>query len=289
MEKLKETIINYHNEVLEKTGYFLSGNKTPSDVDKLIIFAVLHYLIKSYRLFKGINLLCKNNLEQEAEILLRSLFEAYLLEEYVADKPNDITRAEDCAIRAHIADKKQLDEMSSLGMHEETLAIIKEEEKGEFKKLLDEVNEVRNLNFEEAMRRVRKKHPEWEGFSDAQIANRKKLEVKELVDILNKKYENKQDNTKNLIKKHYAVLTRDCSKSVHCNDLNYNVDRNDRGEWELFLESKSTMRELILLTSANIFIRIMEIADELLGFGKKDLVKDLYSKHRRYSDLKQDE
>ena len=284
------TVIELHDEVLEKAGCFLSSNKTPSKLDKLIIFALLHYLIKSYRLFKGVNLLCKNNLEQEAKILLRSLFEAYLLEEYIFDNPNDITKVEDSVIRAHIADKKQLDEMDSLGMHAETLVRAKKpkDERHKFEEERNQVIKIRNLNYEESIRRFRKRHLEWQSLTDSQIAKKMKLEIRDLVDILDKKYENKQGAAKNLVRKYYAAMVRDCAKSVHCNDLEDNVDRNDKGEWVLFLKSKETMRDVILLTSSNIFIRIMKIVNELLKFGKKKLIMDLDNKYKKCIQVKKD-
>ncbi len=279
---LKMTIIELHDEILEKAGYFLSNNKTPSNPDKLIIFVLLHYLIKSYRLFKGINLLCKNNLEQEAKILLRSLFEAYLLEQYVSDNPHNTTRAEDCVIRAHIADKKQLDQMESLGMHGETDAMTKfKDEKDGFKNMQDSVIKIRNLDYEKSIKIVRKRNPDWQNLTDSQIANKSRLEVQQIVDILNKKYENNLDSAKNLIKKYYTTVARDCSKSVHCNDLNDNVIENNEGERVCFLKSKETMKETILLTSSDIFITTMEIADKLLEFEKKELITDLDAKYKK--------
>lgn len=270
-----------HDEILERAGYFLSNNKTPSKLDKVVIFMLLHYSVKSYRLFKGINLLCKNHLEQEAKILLRSLFEAYLLEQYIFDNPRDITRAEDCAIRSFIADKKQIDHMERLGMHEATSAIIKpKDERNDFRNKQDLVIKIKNLDYEESIRIVRKRHPDWQGLTDSQIVNKSKLEVWELIDILDEKYKNKQGSAKNLIKKYYATMGRDCSKSVHCNDLNDNVVRNNGGEWELFLKSKDAMKDTILLTSSSIFIRILDIANELLKFEKKELIIDLDVKYK---------
>ncbi len=278
------SISEFHDEVLENAGDFLSNNRTPSNLDNLIIFALLHYLVKSYRLFKGINLLCKNNLEQEAKILLRSLFEAYLLEEYIADEPNDISRAEDCAIRAHVADKKQIEEMDSLGMHEESDIITRE-----IKDKQDSVIKIKSLNYEEAITRVRKRHPGWNRLTDKQVANQSQLEVKKLVEILNKKYENRENGSKNLIKRHYSAITRDCSKSTHCNDLDYNVYKNSNGEWEIFPKSKATMNDAILLESLSMFISIMQIVNELLKFDKNKLIKELDDKYQRYIQAKKDE
>ncbi len=282
---LGNNIAKFHDMVLEKSQLFLSDNTTPDKkFDDLVIFALLSSLVKSYRLFKGINLLCKNDLEQESKILFRSLFEAYLLIEYVADAPNDITRAEDCAIRGIIADKKRENEIDSLNITRKASAFLKktETEADKSEQLRKRSVNIINANYDGAIERLRKRHPDEAGLTNCQIADKYKMDFVDLVKIINRKYKTQSCD---LIQEYYAIIIRDCAKSVHCNELigeNVNLD-DDSGKWEIFLKSKETSRDTILSASANIFIAIMEITNRLLDFQKEVLLTDLRNRYKEVS------
>lgn len=270
-------IFEFHDKLITKADEFLANNKTSADSEKIIIFAMLNYLIKSYKLIKGINLLCKADLEGNAKILLRTLFEAFCLSAYVADAPNDIARAEDCVIRAFIAEKKQIEHLRNLKFFD--IQTINDNDIKE--RVLDKSNKIEQKdkiiisNYEESINRL-KKRQEYSGLSDKDIQNKFEKEINnKIFALLNKKYGSEEGVKKNLIYKYYATAIRDSSASVHCNDLWDHVNKNENGEWEIFKNDRVRYTDLILRMSANLFIQIMHNTNETLKLGKDILIQEL--------------
>lgn len=270
-------IIEFHNKVIDKANEFVSNNKTSPGMQKITIFVMLHYLIKSYKLIKGVNLLCKAKLEGNAKILLRSLFEAFCLSSYVAEKPNDITRTEDCLIRGFIAEKKRIKDLKNLrfldikAINDDNIKrqVIKKSKK------IDQIDGKIIQNYKESLDKLRKRS-DYSKLTDKQIQNKFESEINnKIYSLLNKIYKSEKGVRKNLIYKYYASVIRDLAASVHCNDFQSHVHRNEKGEWEFFKVDKGKYIDLILLMSFNLFIKIMNMTNKTLKFQKDLMVQKL--------------
>lgn len=274
-------IIEFHNRLIDKAKDFFNNNNIQAGSEKLITFLLLHYLVKSYKLVKGINSLCKEHLESNSKILLRSLFEAFLLSAYIADDPEDITRAEDCAIRALIEEKTEIENLKNLGFLDmQTIDDV------DIKKQLSEKQNTIDLrtktimkDYKESLDKLRNR-TEYSNLSDKDIQKKFEREIdNRIIAYVNKKYEKSDDMNKNVVHKYYATVYRDTSTSIHCNDLWSHVIKNQNGNWEIFVTDSSRYTNIILITSANLFIEIMHNVNKILNLKKDLLINELYREY----------
>lgn len=270
-------VTDFHNKLIDKANEFLSDSQTEGDLEASLIFLMLHYLVKSYKLLKGINSLCKERLDSNAKILLRSLFEAFCLSAYLANKPDDTTRVEDCNIRWVFAKKKQREELKDLRFLD-IEAIDEENIKKQIVKRADDTERIDKRiisDYEEAIRRLRERQ-EYKCQTDKEIEKKFQNEIdNKILSVANRQYQSPRGAGKNLITKYRAVVIRDSSLSVHCNDFRDHVCENKSGGWKMLLDDSQRHTNSILMTSANMFIEIMNLANEVLTFGKDSLIQEL--------------
>ena len=275
-------ITQFHDRLISKADEFLSNSRTAAGLEKLTIFIIFHYLLKSYKLFKGINLLYKARLETDAQILLRSLFEVYCLSRYIADDLSDINRVEDCIIRSIIAEKKQNSAIKNLDVFNfQTIddddirkQVINKAQK------IEQKYEVTTKDYKEAINRLQKS-PDYSGLKEADIVKNfeTKMRLGSIVDSLNNKYKNAPNMDKNLMKKYYDMVIRDLSASVHCNDFRRHVKKDNVGGWVFYKEDYDLHSNLILKMSANLFIQVMKIANEILKLQKEIVISELETEY----------
>jgi len=86
--------------IIKKAEQLLRSNDVNNKPYTVTKYLMLHYYIKALKLAKGIVAVCKKNLDSDAKILFRSLFEIGCYCEYINIESKDIKRA-DC--RDHVA------------------------------------------------------------------------------------------------------------------------------------------------------------------------------------------
>lgn len=259
----------FHAKLLRESETWFDGKKVGGGLEKKLTNVTLHYFVKSRKLLRGINLLCLEGLASEAKILLRSLFEAAMLLEYVALEPSNLARAEDCLTRAVVAEHKRLDELGRLGFYPSDLP----------SNVMANMNVVR-VNYQDALKQLRARYPEFGHLSDAKLVDRTELNMTRLVGLLSKE-EPFQSTMKNVLQQWYASVVRDCSASVHCNDLDAHVRRTDAGRWEIRVNSRPSAVQIVLRASGNMFLEVMECANRILKLGNDDLISDLSAREKR--------
>ena len=253
------SIIEFHDKLIYKTKNLLENVNVNFKSDKkYITILMLHFLGKGYKLLRGINTLCKSNLETDAKILLRSLYEDFCLSKYIEDDLNDKEREMKIFIRGVIAENKKL---SAINKKVKLEKIDKTSE--HVKKLYgDCLKYFRNAN-------------EYSSLSDKKIVGKIEDETK-LIRLTKKIDESlckKPETEKDVYTNFYNFVARDCSASVHCNDFHSNVEIRNNA-CILFMEN-SQHYDLILKTSANLFIEIMSMTNAILKFEKDLLIDEL--------------
>ncbi len=257
----------FYSELLKESDSFLQG-KRKIGLEKRLVFATLHYFVKSRKLVKAIHWLCANGLASEAKILLRSLVEATLLLNYLAGNPSDVTRAEDCLIRQVLAEKKRLNELQKLKFYPRRMP----------------KNVVTNLTnakkrYAEAIARIRSRSPVFQGMPEKQLVDKTELTFQRVRSVLSKE-EPFLKAKKNLLEEWYSTVVRDCSEAVHCNDFQAHITLQDSGAGEVLLKSQPRWTHLVLRASANAFVESMRCTNAILGFGKERVVQRLARRYR---------
>jgi len=267
--RILPTQFEFHAQLLREAENLLVGKKIVAVLQKKLIYMTLHYFAKSRKLLRGINLLCLEGIASEAKILLRSLIEAAMLLEYVGLDPGDIARAEDCLTRGIVAEHKRLAELDQMEFYPPNLP----------SNVRANMNVVK-INYRGAIERLRERHPQFNTLSDAKLVERTELNFTRLVDLLRRE-EPFRSTKKDVLRQWYASVVRDCSASVHCNDLEAHVRRTDDGKWEIRMDSKPSTVHIILRTSGNVFIEILECTNRILKLGEEDLVSNLSARYKK--------
>lgn len=277
---MNKNTIEFHNRLIQTARESLRSIEPRAERESLTIQLMIHYLTKGYKLLRGISLLCRELLATDAKILLRSLFECFLLSAYIADAPDDIRRVEDCQIRGIVAEKRQLQHVRNLKLFD-IEAIDDDEIKEQVVRMSNRIEErskkVR-LSYEEAIAKLRTR----QDYKDKDDKETERKFVREIDNSIlgkaNKSYES--IGGKNLIQTHYAMVVRDLSASVHCNDFGVHCFVSKSGRLQYTLDDSEQHTERILTISARLFIEIANLTNCTLELGKDQTIKELIEEQR---------
>jgi len=262
-------------KIISKVEYLLKNNDVNKAPYTITNYVILHYYVKALKLAKGIVALCKERLASDAQILFRSLFEIGCYCEYINIKPEDIKRAENCIAISYIEDKKTEDYIKKFGsVNVDKMSIVPEEKEA----LQDRVNktqEIRNINYEFIIGRLRERNPQYKELSDSSIIEKEKLTLNKALREINEIF-NKETKEENAFWKYYIFGFRSCAESVHSTDFDKNVKVEEK-KLKYYLESKESTIQMILGASSTFLFRIMDIASSILQFKEDNTIKDLFN------------
>ena len=262
-------------KIISKAEYLLKDNDVNKAPYTITNYVMLHYYVKALKLAKGIVVLCKERLDSDAQILFRSLFEIDCYCEYINIDPKDIKRAENCIANSYIEDKRTEGYIEKYGSVNIDKMPIAHEEKEALQSRVNKTQEIRNINYEFIIEKLRGRNPQYKGLSDNNIIEKEKLTLAKALREINE-IVNKETKEANAFWKYYIFGFRTCAESVHSTDFDKNVKIEEK-KLEYRLESKESTVQMILGASATFLFRIMDITSSILQFKEDNTIKDLFN------------
>lgn len=261
--------------IITKAEYLLKNNDINKAPYTITNYVILHYYVKALKLAKGIVALCKKRLDSDAQILFRSLFEIGCYCEYINIDAKDIKRAENCIAISYIENKRTENYIKRYGSVNVDKMPITHEEKKALQDRVNKTQEIRNINYEFIIGRLKERDPQYKGLSDNSIIKKEKLTLTRALKEINEIF-NKETEEANAFWKYYVFCFRTCAESVHSTDFDKNV-KIEENKLEYRLESKESTIQMILSVSPTFLFRIMDISGSILQFKEDNTIKDLFN------------